>query len=107
VSIKTECRRIKRSQKIATCTDGTPNYLLRGTFTLRGITQPLEFPVLIAPSADVQRLTGQGQFEIDRTAYGSHYGSGKLFRFLGPHLVNDHIHLHVKIHAERDDEGKS
>ena len=31
----------------------------------------------------------------------SHYGSGKLFRFLGPHLVNDHIHLHVKIHADR------
>ena len=29
------------------------------------------------------------------------YGSGKLFRYLGPHLVNDHIHLHVKIHAER------
>ncbi len=34
-------------------------------------------------------------------AYGSHYGSGKLFRFLGQHVVNDHIHLHVKIHAER------
>jgi hypothetical protein len=28
-------------------------------------------------------------------------GSGKLFRFLGKHLVNDHIHLHVKIHADR------
>ena len=24
------------------------------------------------------------------------------FRFLGKHLVNDHIHLHVKIHADRD-----
>ena len=42
-----------------------------------------------------------GQFELDRTAYGSHYGSGKLFRFLGKHLVNDLIHLHVKIHAEK------
>jgi hypothetical protein len=38
----------------------------------------------------------------DRTAHGSHYGSGKLFRFLGKHLVNDHVHLHVKIHAERE-----
>ena len=26
-------------------TDGTPNHLLRGTFTLRGISRPLEFPV--------------------------------------------------------------
>ena len=89
------------AEKIATCTDGTPNHLLRGTFTLRGISRPLEFPVLIATTEDGQRLTGQGQFELDRTAYGSHYGSGKLFRFLGKHLVNDLIHLHVKIHAEK------
>ena len=46
-------------------------------------------------AAKVSRL-----YCIDR-GYGSHYGSGKLFRFLGKHLVNDHIHLHVKIHADR------
>ncbi|MEO8352658.1 MAG: hypothetical protein ABI680_13050 [Chthoniobacteraceae bacterium] len=39
--------------------------------------------------------------ELDRAACGSNDGSGKLFRFLGQHTVNDHIHLHVKIHAER------
>ena len=89
------------AERIATCTDGTPNHLLRGTFTLRGISRPLKFPVLIAARDDGQHFTGQGVLELDRTAYGSHYGSGKLFRFLGPHLVNDHIHLHVKIHAER------
>jgi hypothetical protein len=31
----------------------------------------------------------------------SHYGAGKLMRFPGKHLVNDPIHLHVKIHADR------
>ncbi len=86
---------------IAPGTEGTPTHRLRGAFTLRGITRPLEFPALIAPNEDAQRLTAQGQFELDRTEYGSHYGSGKLFRFLGKHLVNDHIHLHVKIHADR------
>ena len=90
------------AEPINTCTDGTPNYLLRGTFTLRGISRPLEFPVLIAAKDDGQHLTGQGVLELDRTAYGSHYGSGKLFRFLGQHVVNDHVHLHVKIHAERE-----
>ena len=30
------------AEKIATCTDGTPNHLLRGTFTLRGISRPLD-----------------------------------------------------------------
>jgi polyisoprenoid-binding protein YceI len=88
------------AEPIRACTDGTSNYLLRGTFTLRGISHPLEFPVLIAAKDDARHLTGQGVLAIDRTAYGSHYGSGKLFRYLGSHLVNDHIHLHVKIHAE-------
>ena len=58
--------------------------------------------MLIATTEDGQRLTGQGQFKFDRTDYGSHYGSGKLFRFRGKHLVNDLIHLHVKIHAKRE-----
>ncbi len=89
------------AEKINACTDGTPNFLLRGPFTLRGISRPLEFPVLIA--LDGPRLTGQGVLTLDRTEFGSHYGSGKLFRFLGKHIVNDHIHLHVKIHAERED----
>lgn len=88
--------------RIETCTDGTPNHLLHGTFTLRGISHPLEFPVLIAAKDNGQHLTGQGVLSLDRTAYGSQYGSGKLFRYLGPHLVNDHVHLHVKIHAERE-----
>ena len=88
------------AERITSCTDGTPNHLLRGTLTLRGISHPLEFPVLLAATDDARRLTGQGVLELDRTAYGSTYGSGKLFRYLGPHLVNDHIHLHVKIHAK-------
>ena len=57
--------------------------------------------VVAAAKDDGQHLTGQGVLELDRTAYGSHYGSGKLLRFLGPHLVNDHLHLNVKIHEER------
>jgi polyisoprenoid-binding protein YceI len=90
------------AERISHCTDGTPNHQLSGTFTLRGITRPLAFPVLIATTDDASRLTAQGQFELDRTDYGSHYGSGKLFRFLGKHIVNDHVHLHVKIHADRE-----
>jgi polyisoprenoid-binding protein YceI len=90
------------AEPIAHSTEGTPNYKLRGTFTLRAISRPLEFPVLIAAKDNGQHLTGQGILELDRTAYGSHYGSGRLFRFLGQHVVNDHVLLHVKIHAERE-----
>jgi polyisoprenoid-binding protein YceI len=40
------------AEKIATCTEGTPNFLLRGTFTLRGISRPLGLP---SPSGDALR----------------------------------------------------
>lgn len=80
-------------------TEGIPNYLIKGQATVRGVTRPLDFPAVIA-SADGTRLTGQAQFEIDRTEFGSIYGSGKFFRFLGKHVVNDAIHLQVMIHAD-------
>jgi polyisoprenoid-binding protein YceI len=90
----------EKAEPLPGCTDGTPNHHLHGTLTLRGITRPLSFPAVIA-SADADHLTGQAQFEIDRTQFGSHYGSGRLFAFLGKHVVNDHIHLHLKVHAKR------
>ena len=55
----------------------------------------------VIAAADDDHLTGQAQFEIDRTAFGSQYGSGRLFAFLGRHVVNDHVHLHVKLNATR------
>jgi polyisoprenoid-binding protein YceI/rhodanese-related sulfurtransferase len=90
----------EHAEPLPSCTPGTPNYTLHGKMTLRGVTQPLSVPAVIA-AADVDHLTGQAQFELDRTQFGSHYGSGKLFAFLGKHVVNDHIHLHIKLHATR------
>jgi len=85
---------------IADSTPGMPTHLLTGRFTLRGNTHTLEVPMVFAQAGD--RVTAQAQFELDRTLYGSLYGSGKFFRFLGKHVVNDHIHLHLKIHADRN-----
>ncbi len=90
----------EHTEPMSACTPGTPNYTLHGTMTLRGVTKSLSFPAVIA-AADADHLTGQAQFELDRTQFGSHYGSGKLFAFLGKHVVNDHIHLHIKLHAVR------
>jgi predicted transcriptional regulator len=62
---------------------------------------PRRRPANLIDALSGLHFAGQGVLELDRTAYGSQYGSGKLFRFLAPHLVNDHIQLHVNIHAER------
>jgi polyisoprenoid-binding protein YceI len=79
---------------------GTPNFILAGTFTLRGVSRPLSFPMVAADAGD-GTLTGQALIELDRTEFGSIYGSGRFFRFLGQHVVNDIVHLHAKIHAAK------
>lgn len=94
------------AERIPDSTPGTPNVVLHGELTLRGVTRPLSFPAVVA-TADGKRLTGQAQVEMDRTEFGSIYGSSRFFRFLGKHVVNDHIHLHLKIHADRVDEGQA
>ena len=77
-------------------TVGEPNYCLKGDFTLRDVTRSLEFPAVIAPN-DKGGFTAQAVVEIDRTLWGSIYGSGKFFARLGPHVVNNAIDLQLKI----------
>jgi polyisoprenoid-binding protein YceI/rhodanese-related sulfurtransferase len=90
----------ERTEAIPGCTPGTPNHKIDGQFTLRGITKPLSFPAVIAQEDD-DHLTGQAELDLDRTQFGSIYGSGKFFAALGKHVVNDLIHLHLKVYAER------
>lgn len=85
---------------IAGATEGLPNYEITGTLTLRGVTRQISFPAVIAAS-DGGHVTAQAHVQLDRTLFGSRYGSGKLFAFLGKHVVNDLIQLHLKIHAVR------
>jgi polyisoprenoid-binding protein YceI len=81
-------------------TPGSPNFQITGNFTLRDVTHEISFPAVIAAS-DADHVTAQAQIEIDRTLWGSRYGSGKFFAFLGRHVVNDLVALHLKIVAAR------
>jgi polyisoprenoid-binding protein YceI len=81
-------------------TPGSPNFQITGNLTLRGVTREISFPAVIAAS-DADHVTAQAQIEIDRTLWGSRYGSGKFFAFLGRHVVNDLVALHLKIVAAR------
>jgi polyisoprenoid-binding protein YceI len=73
-----------------------PNYQVVGDFTLRGVTKRINFPALVARKPDGS-FTAQGVLDIDRTLWGANYGSAKLFGRLGQHLVNDEVHLHLKV----------
>jgi len=87
---------LKASHRLEGRTDGTPTHHLRGDFTLRGLTSPIDFEAALHP-----RVEGgwglQAHFAIDRTRWNVLYGSGRFFAKLGQHLVNDAIHLHLKL----------
>ena len=75
-----------------------PNYRIIGRLLLRGVERPLQFPALIAGKPDGTRV-GQAHLAIDRTEWGVLYGSGKFFAQLEDHIVDDLIHLHLKVVA--------
>lgn len=83
---------------IADATPGTPNYLVQGALTIKGITRGIRFPAVIAPQEDGS-LKAQAAIDFDRTLWNVAYGSGKLFERLGMHLVNDLISVELFIVA--------
>lgn len=73
-----------------------PNYQIKGDFTLRGVTKPIEFAAVVARKADGS-FTAQALLDLDRTLWGADYGSAKFFGGLGMHIVNDDFHLQLKV----------
>ncbi len=87
---------LSSTEPLPEATTGTPNYRFRGNFTLRGKTQPLEFLASVAEKSPGV-LVAQAILEMDRTLWGSIYGSGKFFARLGQHVVNDFVQIHLKV----------
>jgi polyisoprenoid-binding protein YceI/rhodanese-related sulfurtransferase len=81
-------------------TPGSPNYEMDGRLTLKGVTDQVTFPAVVGQSGP-NLIAGQAHLEFDRTRWDVQYGSGRFFAFLGQHLVNDWVHLHLIIIANR------
>jgi rhodanese-related sulfurtransferase len=86
---------ITQSTRIAE-TPGSLNLEVRGDLTLRGVTQSICFLASAGLTPDGVPAA-QAALAIDRTRWGITYGSGKLFRKLAGHLVNDRFELQVKL----------
>ena len=75
---------------------GLPNHRIKGELTLCGKSHAVEFDALVAWKDDGS-CVAQAVLDFDRTRWGSIYGSGRFFSRLGQHVVNDLVHLHVKV----------
>ena len=60
----------------------------RGTLTLKGVTQPVAFPVTVA-AAPGGGLRLRGTATIDRTRFGINYNSTAFFQNLGSYAVRN------------------
>jgi polyisoprenoid-binding protein YceI len=73
--------------------------LIKGTLTMIGSTQPVEFPATVKMEGD--KMTGVATVILDRTKWGLKYGSGKFFKNLGDKLINDEFELTLNLVATR------
>jgi polyisoprenoid-binding protein YceI/rhodanese-related sulfurtransferase len=87
---------IMQTSPINGASPGAPNLFVSGELTLKGITRPVEFPACTGVTPE-GKLAAQASFAIDRTKWNVLYGSGKFFRNLGGHLVNDLIDLNLRV----------
>jgi rhodanese-related sulfurtransferase len=88
------------AKALSTGTAGSLNYEMSGRLTLKGVTDQVTFAAVVGQS-DPSTIAGQAHLEFDRTRWDVLYGSGRFFAFLGKHLVNDLVHLHLIIFANR------
>jgi len=87
---------VTAASRIDGVSDGLPNHRIEGNLDLRGKTVPLSFDALVARKED-GTYVAQAMIDLDRTQWGSIYGSGRFFSRLGQHVVNDIVHLHLKV----------
>ncbi len=75
---------------------GVPNLSVHGELTIKGVTLPLDF-LATAGYTDEGRMAAQSVILFDRTLWNVIYGSGRFFRDLGPHLVNNLVEIQLRI----------
>jgi rhodanese-related sulfurtransferase/polyisoprenoid-binding protein YceI len=87
---------ITSTEPVGNATPGAPNLKVHGELTLKSTTRPLELLATAGVTPD-GKAAAQASFAIDRTLWDVLYGSGKYFRNLGGHLVNDMIDIQLRI----------
>lgn len=76
------------------------NYDLTGALTINGVTQPIIFPAVVSIDKN-GTATATAKFDIDRTKFGSKYGSKSFFASIGDKMIYDNFTVDVKIVAAK------
>ncbi len=82
-----------------TSTGVKDSYIVKGDLTLKGKTNPVEFPAVMTQVAD-GKITAQGSVDIDRTKWDITYGSGSFFSNLADNAIDNTIKLSLTLVAK-------
>jgi polyisoprenoid-binding protein YceI len=69
-----------------------------GQLTLKGVTKPVSFPVLVSQEGDGLRIKGRAV--IDRTQFGIRYNSNSFFSGLGDQAIKNEFALTFDVVAK-------
>lgn len=88
--------------KVEPISDGRPgqeNFSVKGDLTIKGITNPIDFPAKI--EVNEKEVRAQGRFIIDRTKWNVKFGSGRFFDNLGDDTISDAIQFNINLYATK------
>jgi polyisoprenoid-binding protein YceI len=78
---------------------GGQNYDVTGDLTVKGITKPVTFPVVL--KTDGTQAEATGKITIDRTKYDIKYGSKTFFASIGDKAIYDDFTIDFKLVAAK------
>ena len=79
--------------------EGEFNARIKGALTIKGITNPIEFPAKVEIKDG--KFAAYGEMVIDRSKYNVRYGSNSFFDDLGDKAIYDDFKMKVSIGAKR------
>ena len=74
-------------------------HLASGILTIKGISNPLSFPIQIKNTDSIMEISGLA--EVDRTLYDVKYGSASFFDSLGDKAINNLFELNFELKVRR------
>ncbi|MFT2008497.1 YceI family protein [Pontibacter sp. 13R65] len=78
---------------------GKPNYTVKGNLTIKGITNPIEFPAVITVKNGA--ASAKADVVVNRAKYDIRYGSTSFFDSLGDKAIDDNFTLSLNIAAKQ------
>ena len=79
--------------------NGSEDGMIYGDLTIKGITKPIKFPVIMEEEGNMVKI--MGVLTVDRTMYDVRFGSSKFFDNLANNVIDDMFVIEFEVVGER------